>query len=858
MGTPAATNVNTVVSDLPDYVQPYYKMLLNAGAALTYDPKFITDQLALQSANGTANGIPTTGGSPGGGPVNLDPGLGSIYGRPNRGYGVGDPNSVNQQSLSSLVYGANATPGLQSPSSTNRSSGTKGLMSLIGNQKISPLPGGTTTIGTGVGSTAPGAINYNPGQTAGPITLPGAVPWVPNGQGQVGYGPGSPSTTPGYGTGRTGPISNPGPTGGGAGGGGGTGGSGGGGGIGNKGVQTAPVYDNVGSVSSIANVIANDRPMSPSYGWSVKDPSMIPQIKQLYGQLTSTGASNNQIDSNAQLAALISKAIGMGVVNNAMIGPWAQNSYMFAGPAANTAAPAPVSGGGGGGGGQIGVPPPTARLAEGGEIIHFDTGGATTQQGSFPMAAYNPYPGQRVLDPTGMFGFDPSSSSPYGLSTPTQFAENQTYNLFSNNGQGVNTNPLQQAMNYTGDVYDRSYDAVKNASNQYGGILSNPLQTNYKATQFDPSVISVDPYQQYQTAAPMAVRPDLSAFNSQNNPMINQFPAVAYGVNPGAWVDQGVASAYMSPYTQQVNDAQQALVNRNFDEQLAQQHGQAAQAGAFGGTRQAVQDSLSNRDRQMQLDAVAAQNLNNAYNSGMGQYNQDRGAIMNAGQYGLQADLANQQAAMGAQYANQNAALTGRNQAAGYDIQAQLANQAAGLQGGQFNANLASQTQNQQVQAMLQAALANQNADLSAQGLTNQSNLTADQQHMAAWLNNQNALNANQQTQQGLLGLMSNQSGNLSNVQNLQQQMQLQQLGAIQGIGQTEDQRRQSILDLGYQNFTNQQNWPYQLANFQSGLLRGVPTAVNQEAIQYQNVNPAAQWTGLGLAGLGASGVGGG
>jgi hypothetical protein len=941
--TPVATNANTYISDLPDYVKPYYQMLLNASSALAFDPAFIASQGVNTGAPNPATGIPgNTGGNSGGG-------LGSIVGQSSPIIGGGpvhpgggpinlDPNP--------------GTPILPRGASASGA----GLMSL-GPQIISSRPSGTTYTDTGVGTTAPGAINYNPA-TGNPITLPKAIPMLPNGQGQIGYGPGSPSTTPGYGTGRVGPVSNPGPTGGG--GGGNTGGSGGT----PSGVLTGQVNQtNIGTADAVGRVIAQGRDPSV-YGWSIKNPSIVPAIQQMWTQLTSQGLTGNQIASNKQFADLVAAATGTQAVNNPMIGPYAQNEYVLV-PIAGTSSVPPAtqpSGGSSGGSGAASTPPPlvsgtggvspphigqspiVTRRAKGG-ILHlvdggtpyssstayngstsisggvpwwsspsdpsqgggvfgdpylgqnygynpydpytgtggsvYNTGGGgagtsgggtglatggdtatpgspNVVQGSYPMSAYNAYPGQRVLNPTGMFGFNALSTQPYGLSQPTQFGENQLFNQYTNTDLASGNRTFKPADLSTSNTdlmnaYSTAFNGVQNAAAQYGGIAGNPLQSTYNPMEFGMSQITVNPYQQYQTNSPMAVRPDLSGFSAANTPTVDQYPAVAYGVNPGAWVDQGVAPAYMSPYTQQVNNAQQALINRNFDEQLAQQHGSAAAAGAFGGTRSAVQDSLSNRDRQMQLDAVAAQNLNNAYNSGMGQYNADRAAIMGAGQYGLQADLANQQAAMNAQFANQQAILTGRNQAAGYDIQAQLANQNAGLNAGQFNANLASQTQNQQVQSMLQAAQANQAADLQAQGLTNQSNLSADQQRQAAWLNNQNALNANLQSQQGLIGLMNTAGVNSANNQSLQQQLDLQRLQQIQGVGATEDQRAQNILDLGYQNFVNQQNWPYQLSNYYSGILRGVPTSVNQQQFQYQTYNPAAQWAGLGLAGLGAT-----
>ena len=895
---PVAVGAQTYINDLPDYVKPYYQMLLNGASALAFDPQFVQEQLPGNTY--------TPAGAPG---ASTPGGLGGLMGHPDQSSGIymppqfptyangspafpqpriGSPGSRPGDARSPVTptY-SNGTPVFMAPSAAIQSDSgivppsRSGVMGTMG-YSIDPTLGGTTTVGSGTsGVTVPGAANYNPG-TPSQVTMPTPVPMLPNGQGQVGQGPGSPSTVSGFGTGRVGPISNP-----------GAGGAGMGGG--NTDYTKGPVYGNTSGGSSAAaiaqgivgainsNVDPTSKVARDSLGVpQIKDASVIPQITALYNELAAKGQTTLQMATNQDLANLVAKATGMKVGNDQFLGPYAQNQYTVysaggilglaeggfanafdtttSNPYANgypsyfiqpqqVANPDPSTGGGGGTGGggtyNPGSPDPTNSTAPPGEggnsPVENPAPPAGTIQGSYPFAPYNPYPGQRVLDTTGMFGFDPASGSPYGLSMPTQFAQNQTVFGFMNpNGTFANA-PLGTATDYINQTYQNALAGQGAAANQYSQLAANPLTSGYQAQDF-----TVDPFQSYQVQAPGTVRPDLSGFSASNTPQVGSYNAVAYGVNPGAWTDQGVSQAYMDPYTQQVTEQQQKLINQNFDEQQAAAHAQAAQAGAYGGTRQAVQDALSNRYRQQQLDLVAAQNLNNAYNLGTQQFNADRGAVMQAGQYGLQADLANQQAAQQIALANQQALLGSRNTGASLDLQAQLANQQAGLGAGEFNANLANQTQNQQTSAMLAAA-----------GLTNQSQLSADQQRQAAFINQQNALNAALAAQNPFLGYMSSQGPNLGNMVNLQQQMDLQRLQQIGQVGSQQDALRQQMLDLGYQNYVNQQNWPYQLSNYYSGILRGVPTAVNSEGFQYQAQNPAAMF-GLGLAGLGATGGYGG
>lgn len=875
---PIATQAQTYINDLPDYVKPSYQLLLNAIPGITFDPSYLQDQLPNNTyVPGTPSGgsglrVPTSYGPTG---QTLTPGtpggIGALMGHPSfvPTYANGQP--VTMPSTGEASGLPNPNPGI--------GHGSMGRMGII-----SPYPGSTVTVGSGTsGTTVPGGTGYNPGSAT--VTMPQPVPMLPNGQGAVGAGPGSPSTTPGWGTGRVGPASAPAPWAGGA-------------GMPGGGDYTqGPVFSNFVpggsnaaiiaraiSQSQLSNVDPTSKVAQQAFGVApIKDPSLIDQVTSLYRDMQSKGMTDQQISGDQSFANLVGKMMGMTVYSTPFLGPYAMPQYTlkssggiigladggtFASAFDTTTNPAPSykptnissnpddPGSGGGYPSNPGDPPnpgdypgggtnPGGNLGNGGDGSQGGSGGGTggvpapsaTLQGSYPFAPYNPYPGQRVLDTTGMFGFDPSNGQPFGLSMPTQFAQNQLVYGYMNPDGTFASAPLGQA---TGDInatFSGAQAAQQGAAQNAGNLAANPLHSTYEAQNY-----TVDPYQNFQVQAPGTVRPDLSGFSESNTPQIGTYNAVAYGVNPGNWPDQGIPSAYMDPYTQQVTQQQQNLINQNFDIQQAQQHAAEAAAGTYGGSRQAVNDALSNKYRQQQLDLVAAQNLNNAYNLGMQQFNADRAAQMQAGQYGLQADLSNQQAAQQIALANQQALLGSRNTAAGLDLQAQLANQQAGLGAGEFNANLANQTQNAQVQAMLQAA-----------GLTNQSQLAADQQRQAAFVNQQNALNANLAAQQGLLGIMGSQGPNLGNMQNLQQQLDLQRLQQIQGVGASQDQLRQQMLDLAYQNYTNQQNWPYQLANFYSGILRGVPTAVNSEGFQYQGQNPAS-WLGLGLAGLGASG----
>lgn len=148
------------------------------------------------------------------------------------------------------------------------------------------------------------------------------------------------------------------------------------------------------------------------------------------------------------------------------------------------------------------------------------------------------------------------------------------------------------------------------------------------------------------------------------------------------------------------------------------------------------------------------------------------------------------------------------------DVEAQLLDEAYRNAQGQFQYDTS---------AGLQAGIANQNAGLTADQL----NLSRLNSAMAGG----QGLGALEQMYQGL--------GNQRN------QMLLQS-----GAGQ--EQYQQSGLDIGYQDFINQRDYPRQNLQLYSSILRGVPVSAQSEVINYaQPPNPFSQALGLGISGLG-------
>jgi hypothetical protein len=367
-------------------------------------------------------------------------------------------------------------------------------------------------------------------------------------------------------------------------------------------------------------------------------------------------------------------------------------------------------------------------------------------------------------------------------------------------------NPLQtQALNSVQNM--QASPAIGQGMEMANAAGIGSLNANYNAQNFGNQYGSGPQFQNMGLG-----------YMSANAPNLNQ-----YGMGPASQVrsqnfGQQSAQDYMSPYQQNVTDFQKQEAVKDYSRQLPGMGAQASGAGAFGGTRHALVAAEGQRNLQNQLGGIQAAGSQNAYQNAQQQFN---------------ADQARRQ-------------------------QSQMANQQAGLTVGQQNLQSQLQTQALGSGQSMQAQLANQGAYGQMQGLGMQQNLSANQQAMQ---------NAAQRAQYGLAGqqageqsrqfganyglqnrqaaLAASQNLGALGMQNYQQNMgiaQAQQLGGAQVQAQ-----EQQALSQQYQDFLNQQNYPYKQLGFMSDLIRGTPTS-GGAATMYQ-APPSAQSQTVGLLG---------
>ena len=160
---------------------------------------------------------------------------------------------------------------------------------------------------------------------------------------------------------------------------------------------------------------------------------------------------------------------------------------------------------------------------------------------------------------------------------------------------------------------------------------------------------------------------------------------------------------YMNPFTSQVVNTTLGDLERQRQIQQQGTAAQAARAGAFGGSRQGVAESLTNEAFARQAAQTAAGLRQAGFSQAQQQAQQDIQRRLEAARLnqatGLQASLANQQTGLQAQTANQRAALEAARANQQSALQASQLNQATGLQAG-----LAGQQLGVDVQRLNQAA----------------------------------------------------------------------------------------------------------------------------------------------------------
>jgi hypothetical protein len=146
-----------------------------------------------------------------------------------------------------------------------------------------------------------------------------------------------------------------------------------------------------------------------------------------------------------------------------------------------------------------------------------------------------------------------------------------------------------------------------------------------------------NPYQPYGGERiagfdPMQQQAFQGAQNMKVAPQIGQATAASVGAGLGGFDVAGQANqygfqnqvgGYMNPYLQMSLAPQIAEANRAYDISGTRQQSAATQAGAFGGSREAIMAAENERNRNTGINQIVGQGYNTAFTNAQNQYNQN-------------------------------------------------------------------------------------------------------------------------------------------------------------------------------------------------------------------------------------------
>ena len=272
--------------------------------------------------------------------------------------------------------------------------------------------------------------------------------------------------------------------------------------------------------------------------------------------------------------------------------------------------------------------------------------------------------------------------------------------------------------------------------------------------------------------------------------------------------------AYMSPYQQAATDVQKREAQRAFDIQAQARKATAARAGAYGGSRQAIEQAEATRNLNQQLQNIQATGDQAAYDRAIQSMQYGTGL-------GLQG-LQGAQAGLGTALQGGQLGLSGIGQA--------MAGQQAGLSGLGQAGNL--------------YGIGMQGAQTGLQGIQTQLAGTAQGMQGA-----QVGLQGVQGAQAGY-GLANQAAGTLGQLGSQQLAAQQSIINMQNQLGAQQQARQQQIINQAVQDYANAQQYPLMQLGTMSNMLRGLPlqSATTQQYVAQPNM--ATQTIGtLGSAG---------
>lgn len=518
---------------------------------------------------------------------------------------------------------------------------------------------------------------------------------------------------------------------------------------------------------------------------------------------------------------------------------------------------------------------------------------------------FQPFMGQRFAGPAALQ--NQAFSGLGSLQTPGQFQT--ATNMLTQAGmqaQGMGYNPTQ-----FGNFYQAPSAFQSSGLPSYGQVGASNVSSGYQApTPYQPTSFQ----NRFQGPTPYQGQTAMSGFNLPSPYQSTDFTQGIGGQSYGpSQFQTGLGPVkslqdYMNQYTGNVSDIAAREATRQADVSRTAEQGRLAQAGAFGGARQAIMEAERQRNLGTQIGDIRSKGLQEAFDRAQQQRMQEAGLGLQAqqategskqfgasfGQQGLAQLLQARQMGEASRQFGAQQAMTGATTGAQLGLQAQQQT----AQDRQFAAQQAMQAQNLQAQfglsadqaaeasrqfasgqgmtaAQIQAQYgldaqkANQMAQMQAQQSNQRAALEAAQQAEASrqYGYGQQMTGAEAAARYGLSGAQqteaSKQFGAQYGMDALRQQLaaaqglsgvgtaqfgtQLQGLESLLRAGGVQRDIAQQPLDFGYQQFQDSLKYPMQQAQYMQSLMQGLPVQARAYNDGASGISSAMQG---GLSGL--------
>lgn len=322
--------------------------------------------------------------------------------------------------------------------------------------------------------------------------------------------------------------------------------------------------------------------------------------------------------------------------------------------------------------------------------------------------------------------------------------------------------------------------AIGDATQTAGNIATNLAGQTYAPTAFGSQYAAPATYQGANFA---------DSFNQPGTYQSASFEN-QYAAPVGSSFTSADAQKYMSPYLQASLDPQIAEARRQAQITQAQSGSKLAQAGAFGGSRQAIMDAEAQRNLGTNLANITGQGYNTAFTSAQQQFNAEQARKIQEAQLQAQYGLSAEQAAEASRQFGAQQGMTGAQSAAQYGLAEKQAAEASRQYGS--------------TQGMTAAQLAAQ------YGLSGQQATEASKQFGAGY---------GLQSQQAALQAAQAQAS----LANLQNQLGLSNIGAQLSGGAAQRGITSEGIAADKAAFEQQRQQPYEQLKFQQSMLAGLP-----------------------------------